>query len=208
VIFSLCGRVHAINEKESDRVWVELESGVGYEVITNGSILPSDGHRCVFIFPHTTEYGTKLYGFRQMEERLVAEALTSVEGIGPSLAARTIQKVGLVAFYACLRTKDSKQLTRSVPGLGSKRVDNIFRSFVSPLPDTSDPSEAAAASKPELAKVISDAETALAVLLGKYPDRTLLIQLSDEITDGEKLVTAYLRASRAGGAEDSLGGAG
>lgn len=102
-------------------------TGVGYRVFVPKARKYSEGDQVVF---HTHLYVRDgimdLYGFMSVDELRVFEALISVNGIGPKVALRILEYMGLVGFLEALLDRDREAFT-SVPGVGKTMAEKICK---------------------------------------------------------------------------------
>jgi len=88
--------------------------------------LPAVGNEVkVYTYLHHREDQMELFGFAQVEERLLFHDLLRVSGIGPRQAVRILSGMGVQEFVKSLDADDVDALSR-VPGLGRKTAQKII----------------------------------------------------------------------------------
>lgn len=102
--------------------------GVGYDVIvssyTLGS-LPADGERVTLrIFTHATENKLALFGFIDLQERTLFDALITVKNVGPSTAIAILSGSNPREIASLVGEEDVPGLTR-IKGVGKKTAELI-----------------------------------------------------------------------------------
>lgn len=70
------------------------------------------------------EQSWELYGFSEIQEREIFDALTSVSGIGPKAALNLLSRMGTDEIKRVIARSDIDLLT-TVPGIGKKRAAQI-----------------------------------------------------------------------------------
>lgn len=101
--------------------------GVGYDVAVTLSALESlDDNGDVFLHVYTAlrENNLELYGFVDRAEKVLFEALLTVNGIGPRTALMILSSISPVGFQKAILEGDIHTLT-SIPGVGRKSADRM-----------------------------------------------------------------------------------
>ena len=114
-----------------DRVIVLTSSKVGYEILTNGAdILTPAGEEVVtWVLVSYSQTGEqRFYGFKTAEQRIFAERMTAVPGVGVALAARTVQCGGIDVIQA-IAAGNVKALVASTKGLGTNKAKSVIESM-------------------------------------------------------------------------------
>jgi len=102
--------------------------GVGYDVIITVptfSELPAAGAEvALHIHTHVREDALSLYGFMRPDEKQLFEKLTTVSGIGPTLAVKILSGVATADLVGAIRGSDLARLTK-IPGIGRKTAERM-----------------------------------------------------------------------------------
>ena len=116
-----------IVSKQPNRTILET-SGVGYEVhtpVTAFTQLGAEGETAALhIYTHVREDTLALFGFRELEEKVLFEKLIGVSGIGPKLAVTILSGLPVRDLMAVIRAGDVKRLTK-LPGVGKKTAERM-----------------------------------------------------------------------------------
>ncbi len=101
--------------------------GVGYLLAISlqcYTALPASGPVRLLVHVHTTDSGTRLFGFLEESERALFRLLQSVRGIGPSVALTLLSHEPPEALAGRIRQGDVKGLTR-IKGIGTKTAERL-----------------------------------------------------------------------------------
>ncbi len=185
MIGSLRGRVLDLDRAVGE-VLIEV-GGVGYLVTMSENSLrsmpPVGGDTMVHVHHHIREDGQKLYGFPDLEQRRMFEALLGAHGVGPALALSIMATHPPDRLRLAVATDDVDALCQ-VPGVGKKTAARLLIELKSRLGVPADAaalvSAAASLSEPE-AGAAADVREALAGL-GYGPDeiRQVLARIVDD----------------------------
>ena len=125
MIGSLRGELLA---REPNEVLIEV-AGVGYRVTVGPSVSASLGEVGASVFVHIhhhiREDAQHLYGFADIEERLMFETLLSAHGVGPSLALAIMSVHGPAGLRQAVIDEDVAALCL-VPGVGKKTAQRLL----------------------------------------------------------------------------------
>lgn len=124
MIAHLRGRLFA---KHPNQAIVEC-GGVGYDVmisVPTFSSLPAEGSEvALFVHTHVREDAIALFGFSQVQEKLLFERLLAVSGIGPKMAITILSGMKTEELIGAIRGNDIARLTR-IPGIGKKTAERM-----------------------------------------------------------------------------------
>ncbi|HEC08791.1 MAG TPA: Holliday junction branch migration protein RuvA [Acidimicrobiales bacterium] len=193
MIGSLRGRVLDFDLAVGE-VLIEV-GGVGYLVTvseqTARALPPVGGEAMIHIHHHIREDGQKLYGFTDLEQRRMFEALLGAHGVGPALALSIMSTHSPDRLRLAVATDDVDALCQ-VPGVGKKTAARLLIELKNRLgvPADAEALVAAATSvaEPE-AGAAADVREALAGL-GYSPEETRRV-LAGIVDDGD--ASAMLR---------------
>ncbi|GAB4318625.1 MAG: Holliday junction branch migration protein RuvA [Candidatus Sumerlaeia bacterium] len=108
---------------------VILAGGVGYGVsipLSTFEALPSEGDEAaLWIYHHSVDGESHLFGFARPEGREIFSILISVSGVGPKLALKMMSSLTIEAFTAAIAAGDVAALT-GVPGIGRKTAERLI----------------------------------------------------------------------------------
>ena len=140
-------------EKHPNTVIVDVQ-GVGYEVaipVSAFSSLPEKGGTVsLHIHTHVREDALALFGFLSAADKALFEKLTSVSGIGPSVAIKTLSGMTGADLVNAIRTGAIEQLVR-IPGVGKKTAERMVLELRDKLDLAGLPDRAMAAAAPKSA---------------------------------------------------------
>lgn len=152
-------------------------AGVGYEVLTPNPYAYHVGETCcVYVYLHTREDRTELYGFPAEADKALFLKLLSVRGIGPKAALAVMAGGTVEEITTAIRNADAAYLRR-FPGIGPKASSQIILDLQGRLVATAAPSSAA------LPPAVSDVLSALEALGYKSAEIKKLIPLLTEHQD-------------------------
>jgi Holliday junction DNA helicase RuvA len=101
--------------------------GVGYLVTISLKCfesLPASGPATLWVHVHSSESGTRLYGFVEQEERALFRMLQGVRGVGPGVARTLLSHEAPSQLAARIRAGDVKGLMR-MKGIGTKTAERL-----------------------------------------------------------------------------------
>jgi len=172
--------------------------GVGYELLVPLNTffeIPEIGET-VALHTHfvVREDAQQLYGFSQLEERVLFRHLIKVNGVGPKMALAILSGMSVKEFSRCVQ-KDEVATLVKIPGVGKKTAerlliemrDKIAHIAVDTIEDTVD----------QVTQDISlEAESALTALGYRPQDAAKMVnRVADEhITNAEQLIRAALKS--------------
>lgn len=114
-------------EKHPNQAIVEA-GGVGYDLtipVSTFTALPEVGQEVrLRVHTHVREDALALFGFVSQNEKTLFEKLTSVSGIGPTLAIKILSGLNAPDLIAAIRNAALEQLVR-IPGVGKKTAERI-----------------------------------------------------------------------------------
>ena len=166
-------------------------AGVGYKLACSGTTLralPPEGKSCkLFTYLHVREDVLALFGFATEQEKMVFEALTGVNGVGPKVALAVCSALAPDALRRALVTGDVDAIS-SVPGVGKKTAQRIVLDLKEKLalPDL----EISGGNGNALAQARSALEN-----LGYSPAevRAALAEIEDQSAEVEDVIKSALR---------------
>ncbi|MBN2498358.1 MAG: Holliday junction branch migration protein RuvA [Deltaproteobacteria bacterium] len=171
--------------------------GVGYGVQVSSTTLdklPAEGEPVsVCVFTHVRQDAIALFGFADLDERAVFEALISLNGVGPRAALGVLSGIESRELARAICNEDLARLCL-VPGVGKKKAERMVLELKDKLlPLAGEPQE-----RPDA--VVADLRSALANLGFKATEAERAIAaLKKRILDGaelEALVPEALRLLR------------
>lgn len=133
MISYLEGKVKFINQKN---ICVFTIAGVGYEVqIDKNHInnLSLDDDIKLHIYSHVKEDAFELYGFIDIQDKIMFEQLTSISGIGPKSALQILNLSGAQMLYENVINNNINYLTQ-ISGIGKKIAEKIVLELRDKLP--------------------------------------------------------------------------
>jgi Holliday junction DNA helicase RuvA len=114
-------------EKHPNQAIVEA-GGVGYDLtipVSTFTALPEIGQEVrLRVHTHVREDALALFGFVSQDEKSLFEKLTSVSGIGPTLAIKILSGLNAPELIAAIRNSALEQLVR-IPGVGKKTAERM-----------------------------------------------------------------------------------
>lgn len=123
MIATLKGRVA---EKTLDIVVIDC-GGVGYGVFVpfeDFGALEEGQEAKLHIYEHIRENTHDLYGFRNIETKLIFEQLLSVNGVGPKMALSILSVASLSHVKQAIATGDVKFISQAV-GVGKRVAERV-----------------------------------------------------------------------------------
>jgi len=114
--------------REPNEVLIEV-GGIGYRVTVGPSVSATLGEVgaqvFVHIHHHIREDNQHLYGFSDLDERMMFETLLSAHGVGPSLALAILSVHGPDGLRRAVIDEDVASLCL-VPGVGKKTAQRLL----------------------------------------------------------------------------------
>ncbi len=171
----MIGRIRGVLiDKQAPELLVDVQ-GVAYELQAPMSTfyqLPAIGEEVVL---HThfvvREDAQQLFGFHDLQERVLFRALIRVSGVGPKVALAILSGMSADDFVRTVRVNDTAAMVK-VPGIGKKTAERLVVEMRDRLADWHDMGAGDAAALAGGARgaqsMDEDAETAL-VALGYKP---------------------------------------
>ena len=112
---------------EPDIALLEIDSGIGFEVLISGSayneLLGKDRGE-LFIYTQVREDAITLYGFDTREEKAIFMKIISVSGIGPKMGMTILSSLTAQEIAKSIALGDIAGLS-SVKGLGKKTAERL-----------------------------------------------------------------------------------
>ena len=172
--------------------------GVGYELLVPLNTffeVPEIGET-VTLHTHfvVREDAQQLYGFSQLEERVLFRHLIKVNGVGPKMALAILSDMSVKEFSRCVQRDEVATLVK-IPGVGKKTAERLLiemRDKISSIADDS--------SEPVTEQVTQDisleAESALTALGYRPQDAAKMVNrvAGEHITNAEQLIRAALKS--------------
>src|SRR5579862_230884 len=115
-----------IAEKSLDMVIVEC-GGVGYGLympFEDFGALEEGQETKLFIYEHIRENAHDLFGFRNIESKILFEQLLSVNGVGPKMALSIQSVANLQTVRQAIATGDTKFISQAV-GVGKRVAERV-----------------------------------------------------------------------------------
>jgi len=114
--------------REPNEVLIEV-AGIGYRVTVGPSVSATLGEVGATVFVHIhhhiREDNQHLYGFADLDERIMFETLLSAHGVGPSLALAILSVHGPDGLRRAVIDEDVAALCL-VPGVGKKTAQRLL----------------------------------------------------------------------------------
>lgn len=114
--------------REPNEVLIEV-AGIGYRVTVGPSVSATLGEVGASVFVHIhhhiREDAQHLYGFAELDERMMFETLLSAHGVGPSLALAIMSVHGPEGLRRAVVDEDVASLCL-VPGVGKKTAQRLL----------------------------------------------------------------------------------
>ncbi len=109
---------------DGNQAIVSTASGIGYQVFTT-KVYREGENVFFFISQIIRETSQDLFGFNNLKEKKLFEALLSVKGVGPKSAYSLISNLKVDQIIQAITFEDKKILS-SVPGIGPKAAAQII----------------------------------------------------------------------------------
>jgi holliday junction DNA helicase RuvA len=115
-----------ISEKTLDMIIIEC-GGIGYGLYVPfedfGAL--EEGHETkLFIYEHIRENAHDLFGFRDIQSKLLFEQLLSVNGVGPRMALSILSIANLQTVRQAIATGDTKFIAQAT-GVGKRVAERV-----------------------------------------------------------------------------------
>ncbi|MGC6481904.1 MAG: Holliday junction branch migration protein RuvA [Porticoccaceae bacterium] len=172
--------------------------GVGYEVLVplNTFFDIPDIGELVTLHTHfvVREDAQQLYGFSQLDERLLFRHLIKVNGVGPKMALAILSGMSVKEFSRCVQLDEVTTLVK-IPGVGKKTAERLLIEMRDKIAKITGDS-----SKEIIEEVTQDisleAESALTALGYKPQDAAKMVNrvAGEHITNAEELIRAALKS--------------
>ena len=172
--------------------------GVGYEVLVplNTFFDIPDIGELVTLHTHfvVREDAQQLYGFSQLDERLLFRYLIKVNGVGPKMALAILSGMSVKEFSRCVQLDEVTTLVK-IPGVGKKTAERLLIEMRDKIAKITGDS-----SKEIIEEVTQDisleAESALTALGYKPQDAAKMVNrgAGEHITNAEELIRAALKS--------------
>jgi len=123
MIATLTGK---ISEKTLDIVVVDC-GGVGYGLFVtfeDYGALSEGTETKLYVYEHIRENSHDLFGFRNMETKLLFEQLLSVNGVGPKMALSILSVASAQAVRAAIASGDTKFISQA-SGVGKRVAERV-----------------------------------------------------------------------------------
>ncbi|MGB0473567.1 MAG: Holliday junction branch migration protein RuvA [Porticoccaceae bacterium] len=172
--------------------------GVGYELLVplNTFFDIPDIGETVTLHTHfvVREDAQQLYGFSQLEERVLFRHLIKVNGVGPKMALAILSGMSASEFSRCVQRDEVATLVK-IPGVGKKTAERLLiemRDKISSIVDNG--------SEQPVEQVTQDisleAESALTALGYRPQDAAKMVNrvAGEHITNAEELIRAALKS--------------
>ena len=172
-------------------------NGVGYELLVSLNTffnIPNEGET-VSLHTHfvVREDVQQLYGFSEIEERLLFRTLIKVNGVGPKMALGILSAMPASDFACCVRSNDVASLVK-VPGVGKKTAERLLIEMRDKIADIA--SGESSNPTPNMGSdITAEAESALAALGYKPQDASKMINRAakQDVSTAEELIRAALK---------------
>jgi Holliday junction DNA helicase RuvA len=115
-----------IAEKTLDMVVMEC-GGVGYGIYVpfeDFGALTEGQEAKLFIYEHIRENTHDLFGFRNIESKILFEQLLSVNGVGPRMALSVLSVANLQTVRRAIASGDTKFISQAV-GVGKRVAERV-----------------------------------------------------------------------------------
>ena len=194
----MIGRIKGVVlSKQAPDLLLDVQ-GVGYELLVPLNTffeVPGIGET-VTLHTHfvVREDAQQLYGFSQLEERVLFRHLIKVNGVGPKMALAILSGMSVKEFSRCVQRDEVATLVK-IPGVGKKTAERLLiemRDKISSIADDS--------SEPVTEQVTQDisleAESALTALGYRPQDAAKMVNrvAGEHITNAEQLIRAALKS--------------
>ncbi len=113
-----------------DPAYVIIDAGgVGYEIkisLQTFAALPNPNERCkLFTYLNIREDAHVLFGFSELEEKILFLDLVSVSGVGPSTALVMLSSLSSSEIKNAIVTEDVR-VVQSIKGIGTKTAQRVI----------------------------------------------------------------------------------
>jgi len=115
-------------EKDIDAVVIDV-GGVGYAVTVTANTMrdlpPVDSEVRLYTYTHAVQDGPlQLYGFSDVDERRLFQAMLSVQGVGPKVAVAIVSGLPPSELVRAIASADVARLTQ-IRGVGRKIAERL-----------------------------------------------------------------------------------
>lgn len=194
----MIGRLQGVVlSKQAPDILLDVQ-GVGYELLVplNTFFDIPDIGETVTLHTHfvVREDAQQLYGFSQLEERVLFRHLIKVNGVGPKMALAILSGMSASEFSRCVQRDEVATLVK-IPGVGKKTAERLLiemRDKISSIVDNG--------SEQPVEQVTQDisleAESALTALGYRPQDAAKMVNrvAGEHITNAEELIRAALKS--------------
>ena len=172
--------------------------GVGYELLVplNTFFDIPDIGETVTLHTHfvVREDAQQLYGFSQLEERVLFRHLIKVNGVGPKMALAILSGMSASEFSRCVQRDEVATLVK-IPGVGKKTAERLLiemRDKISSIVDNGSEQPV----KQVTQDISLEAESALTALGYRPQDAAKMVNrvAGEHITNAEELIRAALKS--------------
>lgn len=182
-----------VSQKIGDLVVVDC-GGVGYGInvtFEDFGALNADEKAKLFIYEHIRENSHDLYGFRNLETKLLFEQLLTVNGVGPKMAMAIMSLANSGQVRKAIAAGDTKFISQAA-GVGKRVAERVvvdLKDKVGLLSDENATDFLTASANPN-----DEAVQALVALGYSVQDAALALQKIDSKLPVEERVKAALKA--------------
>jgi len=194
----MIGRIKGVVlSKQAPDLLLDVQ-GVGYELLVplNTFFEIPDIGETVTLHTHfvVREDAQQLYGFSQLEERVLFRHLIKINGVGPKMALAILSGMSVKEFSRCVQRDEVATLVK-IPGVGKKTAERLLiemRDKISSIVD--DSSEQVTEQVSE--DISLEAESALTALGYRPQDAAKMVSrvAGEHITNAEQLIRAALKS--------------
>lgn len=171
-----------ITEKTLDMVVVECDS-IGYGLFVpfeDFGALEEGQETKLYIYEHIRENAHDLFGFRNVQSKLLFEQLLSVNGVGPKMALSILSIANLQTVRQAIASGDTKFISQAV-GVGKRVAERVVvdlkdkvglvsdENAIGFLTTSADPNDEALQGLVALGYSVADAAEALKTVDKKLP---------------------------------------
>lgn len=183
-----------VTSVENDSVIVNV-GGIGYKVYVahpEEFKLVIGETELIYTHHHMRDDWMGLYGFRDLDDRVLFRLLLNVSGIGPKVAMGIIEMANPLQIFTAIQQEDEKTLML-LPGVGKKTAQRIILDLKDRIKEmnimiTTDSGDRQELNKINLKQESSELSSALKGLgYQDYEINKILLALTDELASGEPL---------------------
>ena len=107
--------------------------GVGYGLSCSRFTqeeLPGTGEPVrLLVYHHITDSDQRLFGFNNVEEKVLFEQLITVKGVGPKLGITILSGIPINELMSAIINGQAGLLSK-IPGIGKKQQSELFSNYV------------------------------------------------------------------------------